>query len=160
MASSFSTFAKMPEVVVAPTDIAQRLSAVITLLRSNSEQVPIRYVGADAGVMALADPEQIAQVFTNILRNAIQANASDIIVILNQNYSDTQVEISISDNGAGIAPEDQAKIFAPNFTTKSTGTGLGLAISKNIVEASDGAIRFESSPKGTTFYIYLNKYQN
>ena len=160
MASSFSTFAKMPEVVVAPTDIAQRLSAVITLLRSNSEQVPIRYVGADAGVMALADPEQIAQVFTNILRNAIQANASDIIVILNQNYSDTQVEISISDNGAGIAPEDQAKIFAPNFTTKSTGTGLGLAISKNIVEASDGTIRFESSPKGTTFYIYLNKYQN
>ena len=160
MASSFSTFAKMPEVVAAPTDIAQRLSAVITLFRSNQEQVPIRYVGADAGVMAIADPEQIAQVFTNILRNAIQANASDIIVILNQNYSDSQIEISVSDNGSGIAPEDQAKIFAPNFTTKSTGTGLGLAISKNIIEASGGTIRFESSSKGTIFYIYLKKIPN
>ncbi len=157
MASSFSTFAKMPEVVVEPTDIAQRLSAVITLFRSNTEQVPIRYVGADAGVMAMADPEQVAQVFTNILRNAIQAGASDIIVILNQNYSPTHVEVSVSDDGCGISPEDQAKIFAPNFTTKSTGTGLGLAISKNIVEASGGSIRFESSPKGTIFYIYFKK---
>lgn len=160
MAASFSTFAKMPEVVASPTDIAQRLSAVITLLRSNPEQVSIRYVGADAGVIALADPEQIAQVFTNILRNAIQAAATDIIVILNQNYSDSQIEVSISDNGSGIAPEDQPKIFAPNFTTKSTGTGLGLAISKNIIEASGGTIRFESSPKGTIFYIYLQKIIN
>ena len=67
------------------------------------------------------------------------------------------IEISISDNGPGISSEIQPKIFMPNFTTKSTGTGLGLAISKNIVEGSGGKICFETSEKGTTFFVYLPK---
>lgn len=161
IATSFSSFAKMPEVQVSQTDIAQRLSAVVTLLRTNTEQVPVRYVGPDAGVMAQTDPEQIGQVFTNIIKNAIQAIGSkrdaDIIVILNAAYSKKEIEISISDNGPGIPETDQPKIFVPNFTTKTAGTGLGLAISKNIVEGSGGRIRFETNSRGTTFFVYLPK---
>lgn len=161
IATSFSSFAKMPEVEVSQTDVAQRLSSVVTLMRTNTEQVPVRYVGPDAGVMAQTDPEQIGQVFTNIIRNAIQAignkRDADVIVILNTVYSNKEVEVSISDNGPGISVEDQPKIFVPNFTTKTTGTGLGLAISKNIVEGSGGRIRFETSSRGTTFYVYLPK---
>ena len=67
------------------------------------------------------------------------------------------VEISISDNGPGIPKAIQDKIFMPNFTTKSTGMGLGLAITKNIVDGSEGVICFDTSPKGTTFYIYFKK---
>ena len=161
IAQSFSTFAKQPEVVTAEVDVAEKLSHVITLQRANDEQIPIRYVGADSGVMCLADKEQISQVFVNILRNAIQAlegqKDGDIIVTLNTLYSEREIQISFSDNGPGIPAEVQEKIFRPNFTTKSNGNGLGLAISKRIVEGSGGRIEFATSDKGTTFFVYLRK---
>ena len=161
IAQSFSAFAKQPEVVTTEVDIAQKLSTVITLQRENDAQIPVRYVGADSGVMGLADKEQISQVFVNIIRNAIQAlegqKNGDIIVTLNPLYSEREMEITISDNGPGIPAEIQEKIFRPNFTTKSNGNGLGLAISKHIVEGSAGRITFSTSDKGTTFYIYLRK---
>ena len=161
IAQSFSTFAKQPEVVTTEVDVAEKLSHVITLQRANDQQIPIRYVGADSGVMGLADKEQISQVFVNILRNAIQAlegrKDADIIVVLNAVYSDKELQISFSDNGAGIPADIQEKIFRPNFTTKSNGNGLGLAISKRIVEGSYGRLEFETSDKGTTFYVYLRK---
>ena len=171
IASSFSTFAKMPEVKTSEVDIAAKLSAVITLMRQNDAEIPIRYIGPDSGVFALADAEQIPQVFTNILKNAIQAledrEDGDIIVILDPNgqtanspqggLSSNYLSISFSDNAGGIPAEIQDKIFTPNFTTKSTGTGLGLAISKNIVEGSDGKICFQTSEKGTNFLVYLKK---
>ena len=166
IAQSFSTFAKQPEVVTAEVDIAAKLSNVITLQRANDEQVPVRYVGPDSGVKVYADPEQVSQVFVNIIRNAIQAISDsrptqgegrepDVIVVLNAAYSKEEVQISISDNGPGIPKEIQASIFRPNFTTKSNGNGLGLAISKNIVEGTGGHIDFETSDKGTTFYVYF-----
>ena len=168
IAQSFSTFAKQPEVITTEVDVAEKLSNVITLQRANDEQIPVRYVGPDSGVLVRADNEQIAQVFVNIIRNALQALANDqqpaanrqspdIIVILNAAYSDREVQISISDNGPGIPESIQARIFQPNFTTKSNGNGLGLAISKHIVEGSGGRIEFATSSKGTTFYIYLRK---
>ncbi len=167
IAQSFSTFAKQPDVVTTEVDIAEKLSHVITLQRANDEQIPIRYVGADRGVTVLADQEQVSQVFVNIIRNAIQALTPnpqtpnslnpDVIVMLNSAYSDSEVQISISDNGPGIADDIREKIFRPNFTTKSNGNGLGLAISKHIVEGSGGRIEFETSSKGTTFFVYFKK---
>ena len=157
IAQSFSAFAKQPEVVTTEVDIAAKLSNVITLQRANDEQIPVRYVGPDTGVMALADQDQISQVFVNIIKNAIQASPEDIIVMLNAMYSEREIQISISDNGPGIPEELREKIFRPNFTTKSNGNGLGLAISKHIVESSGGHITFDTSDKGTTFYITLKK---
>lgn len=161
IAASFSTFAKQPEVTASEVDVAMKLSNVVTLFRNNTEHVPIRYVGPDHSVWVWADTEQISQVFTNILRNALQAMEgqadADIIVILKEAYSPEMIEISFSDNGPGIAPEVQPRVFVPNFTTKNTGMGLGLAISKNIVEGTGGKICFETSEKGTTFFVYLKK---
>lgn len=159
IAQSFSAFAKMPDVKPSEVDIATKLCSVINLFRNNQENVPIRYVGADEGVLAMADAEQISQVFTNLIKNALQAientREGDIIIILKD--MDNQAEITISDNGCGIPEEIRAKVFMPNFTTKSTGTGLGLAISKNIVEGSGGQITFDTSDKGTTFRVLLRK---
>lgn len=158
IATTFSDFAKMPEVHPTETDIAEKLFSAVTLMRMHDASIPIRYVGPEKGVPAYADAEQVTHVFTNILKNALQAlngrKDSDIIVVLK--VAD-MVEISISDNGPGIPEAIQSKIFMPNFTTKSTGMGLGLAITKNIVDGSEGNITFETSPKGTTFYIYFKK---
>ncbi len=159
IATSFSTFAKLPKVVTSEVDIAEKLAQAVALHQNNPMNIPVRYVGPDSGIYCYADREQIGQVFTNILRNALQAlegqEDGDIIVILKE--EDNQVEISISDNGPGIPVDIQPKIFLPNFTTKSTGTGLGLAISKTIVEGSDGKIMFQTSEKGTIFLVYLQK---
>ena len=166
IAQSFSSFAKQPEVVTDEVDIAVKLSQVITLQRANDSHIPIRYIGADSGVMVMADQEQVSQVFVNIIRNALQAlenlpseanRTPDIIVVLNAAYSEREVQISISDNGTGIPADIQPKIFQPNFTTKSNGNGLGLSISKHIVEGTGGRISFETSDKGTTFMIYFIK---
>lgn len=174
IAKSFSSFAKMPEVNPTKVDVAAKLSNFITLIRNNDEEIPVRYIGPDNGVYAIADADQITQVFTNIVKNAIQAMKgranSDIIIILKpliQNHKAyfealhtstlNWVEISFSDNGPGIEPEAREKVFVPNFTTKNTGAGLGLPISKNIVEGSGGQITFQTSDAGTTFYVYLQK---
>lgn len=171
IASSFSGFAKMPEVHAVPTDIAARLMSVVTLLRHNADEVPVRYIGPDMGVMAIADQSQVGEVFSNIIKNALQAlqnrEGGDIIVMLKGVTEDIRmhrelpegewVEVSISDNGPGIPEDVQSKIFMPNFTTKSTGMGLGLAISKNIIDQSGGKICFETYEKGTTFFVYFRK---
>jgi signal transduction histidine kinase len=174
IAKSFSSFAKMPEVNPTKVDVAAKLFNFVTLMRNNPSDIPIRYVGPDEGVMAIADADQITQVFTNIVKNAMQAMQgrpnSDIIIIfktlmnndkarLDSIRSSNQewIEISISDNGPGISQEAREKVFVPNFTTKNTGAGLGLPISKNIVEGSGGKITFHTSDSGTTFYIYLKK---
>ena len=165
IASSFSSFAKMPDVVVGEVDVASKLFSVISLFRNNQNAVPVRYVGPEEGVVVVTDGEQISFVFNNLIKNALQAvedvENGDIIVMLKQNKSQDDdsewVEISVSDNGHGIDPAVREKIFMPNFTTKSNGMGLGLAISKNIVEGSGGSISFETSEKGTTFYVRLRK---
>ena len=161
IAHSFSIFAKQPDVIPSQVDVVRKLSDVITLYATNDEQIPIRYVGPDSGIIGLADQEQITQVFVNILRNAIQATVgkedSDVIVSLNATYSRTEIQIAFSDNGVGIPEHIQSSIFRPNFTTKSNGNGLGLAISKRIVEGAGGRIEFETSEKGTTFYVYIKK---
>ena len=175
IAKSFSDFAKMPEVNPTTVDVAAKLYDFIMFMRNNPSEIPIRYIGPDKGVNAIADADQITQVFTNIVKNAIQAMQgrpnSDIIIILKNQITKTQdildflhasstndwIEISISDNGPGIEPEARKKIFVPNFTTKNTGAGLGLPISKNIIEGSGGKITFHTSDAGTTFYIYLKK---
>lgn len=172
IAGSFSSFAKMPEVEPSEVDIAVKLSSFIVLMKNNDGSVPIRYVGPDHGVIVYADPVQITQVFTNIVRNAIQAmqgrENSDIIIIMKSipdnmlhkyglDINKQWIEISFSDNGPGIPQEAQEKVFVPNFTTKNTGAGLGLPISKNIVEGSGGRISFQTSDKGTTFFVYLQR---
>jgi signal transduction histidine kinase len=69
---------------------------------------------------------------------------------------DDKVMVRVKDNGTGIPPEIQKKVFTPNFSTKNSGTGLGLAICKSIVEGFSGDIYFETiEDVGTTFYVEL-----
>ena len=158
IAGTFSNFARMPEASFERFDIDARLSSVVQLYVNNNEHVSLEFRGSKTAVFVNADPEQMVQVFNNLLKNAIQAipenKAGKILVQLKTKK--TEVVIDISDNGTGIDPALQDKLFVPNFTTKSTGMGLGLAISKNIVEISGGNITFSTEPqKGTTFRITL-----
>jgi len=106
------------------------------------------------------DTTLLQQVLLNLLTNARDAlaNVKQKRVSLKIEDQQNGVQISISDNGCGIAPENLDKIFNSFFTTKSinSGTGIGLYISNSIVEASGGKITVESKPrKGTTFTMII-----
>ena len=103
-------------------------------------------------------PQQLNQVFMNILVNAAQAIEEQGEIRIVTRVVDGQVEIAISDTGSGIQKEKLSKIFDPFFTTKDVGkgTGLGLNIAYNIIKKHKGTIDVESEAgKGTTFTIRI-----
>lgn len=92
-----------------------------------------------------ADKSSIEQVFSNVLKNSVEACYTDPTITIHSIYkTDTNtIEIEIQDNGSGIDPSLKAKIFDPFFTTKHFGSGLGLSICHEIVKAHHGSIRFK-----------------
>ena len=139
-------------------DVAAKLYSVVQLFKHNHEQVQISFEGESKDITVLADPEQLTQVFNNLLKNAIQSITSDKagLIKVRIHKVEKEVVIEIEDNGMGIADEFIDKLFTPNFTTKSTGMGLGLTITKNIIEITGGTINFTTRKnEGTTFIISL-----
>ena len=112
---------------------------------------------------AMFDPEQMTQVVTNLVKNAIDAMHEGGAIDIGLADTIGDVSIAVSDTGTGIRMEDRAKIFEPFFTTKGIGkgTGLGLATAYGIVKMHKGQITVESNddisigPTGTIFRIVL-----
>ncbi|MGD2091716.1 MAG: ATP-binding protein [Candidatus Aminicenantes bacterium] len=112
----------------------------------------------------LADEEQLKEMFSNIIDNAIDAMADGGIIsisavyykILPGNKKKNIVCVEIEDNGCGISKDKLDTIFEPYYTTKKEGTGIGLAIARRIVESHEGWIKVESREKiGTKFALYF-----
>jgi signal transduction histidine kinase len=103
-----------------------------------------------------AAPDQIGQVFLNLIVNAAEAMVDGGHLCIESRVRDDQVEVILADTGPGIAPEDLAHIFEPFYTTKDYGTGLGLAVSYNIIESHGGTLGVESvAGHGATFSVRL-----
>ena len=103
-------------------------------------------------------PQQLNQVFMNLLVNAAQALEKDGEIIVKTSHADDRVIVQISDNGCGIPEDILPKIFDPFFTTKEIGkgTGLGLNMAYNIIKKHNGRIEVTSSVgSGSTFTIIL-----
>lgn len=104
----------------------------------------------------LLDPNQIKQVFFNIIRNAIQAMPNGGLLKIGVAATDRYIAVSFRDTGPGIAPEELGRIFEPYHSSKSEGSGLGLMIVQRIIRDHGGQIEVHSEPrKGTTFTIFL-----
>jgi PAS domain S-box-containing protein len=103
-------------------------------------------------------PDELIQVWTNIIHNAIQAMKNKGQLFVYTKIEDNNVLVSIQDTGDGIPKEIQDRIFDAFFTTKSTGegSGLGLDITRKIIEKHNGEIWFDTlEGKGTTFFIKI-----
>jgi two-component system, NtrC family, sensor kinase len=103
-------------------------------------------------------PQRLSQLFMNVLVNAAQAIEQQGLIKIRTCLTRGAVEVAISDNGCGIAPEYLPRIFDPFFTTKDVGqgTGLGMNIAYNIVRQHKGTIDVTSRPgQGSTFTIRL-----
>lgn len=106
----------------------------------------------------LCFPQQLNQVFMNIIVNATQAIEEQGKIHISTESSDEWIEVRIRDNGVGIPKENLSKIFDPFFTTREVGdgTGLGMNVAYNIVHKHRGTIDVESEPgKGTEFIVRI-----
>lgn len=155
ISDEFSRFARMPRRSTAEVDVAATLAESVALFHSHDEIAFETRIEQDLPSV-LADREELARAFTNILRNAVQAMPEGGRVDVHARRIENAIVITVADSGSGIPPELLTRIFEPNFSTKTEGMGLGLSIVKKIIDDAGGNIDIESMPgEGTTVRITL-----
>jgi len=140
------------------TQVEAVLREALVLLRQEIENrnIEVKVDCPESLPQVRIDPNQIKQVFFNIVRNAFQAMPDGGVLGIALSASSDYMAISFRDTGVGIAPEDFGQIFKPYHTTKADGSGLGLMIVQRIIQDHGGQIELVSNPdKGTRFTILL-----
>jgi two-component system, NtrC family, nitrogen regulation sensor histidine kinase NtrY len=157
IASAFSDFATMPVAAHERVNLKEIISNV-AVLHNDLENITIQtnFSSDEPACNVLADKKQILRMFNNLVQNSVQAIgiSHNGLILIEINRDNGFWVVSITDNGEGISPELEGKIFSPYFTTKSSGMGLGLAIVQNIISGIGGSISYKSSENtGTTFEL-------
>ena len=155
---SLKSFARLDEAEYQKADIHEGLDSTLTLI--NYEMKGRITIHKDYGEIPEINcyPNQLNQVFMNILMNGIASIEKDGFITIKTFLENENLVVQISDNGSGISKENIDKLFDPGFTTRGhgVGTGLGLSISYNIIQKHQGEIKVETEVgKGSTFSIYL-----
>jgi nitrogen fixation/metabolism regulation signal transduction histidine kinase len=160
LVETFHKYAKFPDPVLKTDSVNEIISEVRNLYRD--QQVKIEAdLQEDISPLQL-DHGQIREAFTNLVKNSIEAiseNDDEGVISIESQAVPQGVKVEIRDNGCGISPEDQKKLFQPYFTTKKQGSGIGLALTERIINLHGGKIFCESEKgKGTKFtVIFENK---
>lgn len=140
------------------TDLKDNIETVLTIYRNNLRGIRVSKDLPPLSKKLLAYPDELSQVWTNIIYNAIQAMNHDGSLEISYIEKKLSAVVSIKDSGPGIPMHVQPHVFEPFFTTKSRGegSGLGLDIVKKIVEKHNGEISFQTEiGEGTTFFVEL-----
>jgi signal transduction histidine kinase/Pyruvate/2-oxoacid:ferredoxin oxidoreductase delta subunit len=155
-------FARQNKVVRYPADLRDLVHRALRAVRVPANiQVCVEHQLADP--IAEVDRDQIVQVLTNLVTNALAAMEMGGTLTVRTSDTAERVVLSVTDTGGGIPEENMKKIFDPFFTTKpmGKGTGLGLAVTYGIMKMHCGDIRVQSQadpaagPTGTTFTLVL-----
>lgn len=161
----FLRFARPSEPQLEEMPAEQALRDVRDFLKGQLERggIELRCETGEGGWVR-ADSQQLKQVLLNLIQNAAEAIGRDGTITLRlrrevaelNGKSGRVVTLAVSDTGKGIAPDIEARLFDPFFSTKEGGTGLGLAIAARIVEKHGGILRYETElNRGTTFEVLL-----
>lgn len=157
-ANEFSMIAKLPSEQFSLIDLDEFLTDEISMF-DNKDNVKFSYFGL-SGASIKGPKPQLTRVVVNLLTNSVQAietqqqeaaeagnkpQVGEVYVSLRNSMTDGYYDIVFEDNGPGVKPEYQDKLFAPNFTTKSSGSGLGLASCRSILEQCDADITYSKS---------------
>ena len=149
---------------IQPVDTLQLIQDVIAALTSQAKarRVAMRVDHLGPVPHAKGDPDQLRQVFWNLLDNAVKYNVEGGLVVARLRHHKGFLYVEVEDSGIGIPPDELPRIFERFYRVDKArsralgGTGLGLAIVKHIVEAHDGQISVASQPgQGSTFRVTL-----
>ncbi len=145
-----------PAVTRKPVDLRENMDMVLVLLQNYLKRgVRVKKEFPDQPVYVYGDCDRLAQVWTNLIMNALQAMDYSGVLTLSLTSGDGRVCVSVKDNGPGISPAVGKHIFDAFYTTRhaSSGTGLGLSIVKSIVEQHEASISYQSDPGKTEFIV-------
>jgi len=146
-----------------PTNIQKDIENTLTLLghKLREKNITVKKTFCENFPMVQAYVGELNQVWTNIIDNAIYAVENSGEIIIETSCDDTNVNVKIIDNGAGIPPEILSRIFDPFFTTKKVGdgTGIGLDLVNRIIKRHKGEVKVNSQPGRTEFAICIPRMQ-
>lgn len=158
IAGDFSQFANIGNVKMELFDINELIHSLVNLYKAYPN-VQINASLAKEPLMIHFDKLQINRLFTNLIKNAVEAGETKpnpVVIGIHIQKETGSIVIAVEDQSGGIPISMTHHLFKPNFTTKSSGTGLGLAICKGIVEKAKGKIWFKTKEGyGTTFFVRL-----
>ena len=149
-------FAKPAPLELHPVKVSRLLGETLDLLSDQSRRqgVEVSIAFRENGSQLKADPNQLKQVFLNILLNSLEAMPAGGTLRVETDSDHSSVRIRIMDSGTGISEEHRKRLFDPFFTTKERGMGLGLAIVKSVMDRHGGQIVVRSEHlRGTTFEL-------
>lgn len=156
---SFRHLSYLPQPEKRLFSLSDLLHNLEELLQTNFQENNISFTlrCSPESIITEGDEKQLSQVFLNLLKNAMQALEEHPHGELSlQAEQNEHIAIDITDNGPGIPPEIQDKVFIPFFTTKSEGTGIGLSLCKEIIRRHEGHLSVKESKAGkTVFHIEL-----
>lgn len=146
------TFIRAKETTFERVDIGQVISDVGALIAdlASNESVDVRMSLPTERVMVSGDPVQLSQILLNVFRNAIQATQGqhERVMRIDLKREENLAQITVIDNGPGLAPEVLARASTAFFSTKSEGLGVGLAISKSIAQHHGGSLNIGNHTGG------------
>lgn len=155
----FSEFSKMPQPQRRPIQVNDVVQSVLRVFQAQLQAKSQITVHTDLAATLReisADPDLLHRALSNLVLNSIDAMSQGGELTIGTKPLNDRVEISVSDTGSGLTPEECERLFTPYYTTKQHGTGLGLAIVQSVVSDHGGKISVESTKdKGTTFRIEL-----
>ena len=150
--------ARQERAETADIDVHEQIRSALAVLEPKLKNVRLTQHLSTEEWKVRGYPSELAQVWVNLLDNAVDAVGSSGEISISTRREDNQTVVEIIDNGPGIAPENISRIFEPFFTTKGVGSGqgLGLTISQGIVgDRHGGEIEVESKPGETRFIVRL-----
>jgi signal transduction histidine kinase len=166
----FLLFARPSEPALEVLPAMKPLQEIEVLMRPQIEKAGVQLVLEPGPAATIrVDQHQIKQVLMNLVQNAAEAVGENGRITLRWGTalatlggrSQPVVTLEVADNGKGIPPETQKRLFDPFFSTKEAGTGLGLSIAARLLEKQGGHLHFTTEPgKGTTFSIILPNAEN
>jgi signal transduction histidine kinase len=155
----FSEFARMPQPQRRSTQLNEVIQSVLRVFHAQlqeKKQITIRTELDPALPEIAVDPDLLHRALSNLVLNAIDALPHGGEIIVGTKSAGDDVDLWVSDTGAGMTQEECARLFTPYYTTKAHGTGLGLAIVQSVVSDHGGKISVQSRKEnGTTFRIEL-----
>jgi two-component system, NtrC family, sensor kinase len=152
---NFSRPASTARARVSLSDVVQEALGIAKYYKRTKGRHIETSVPADLPVV-IGVRDQLVQVFLNLILNAIDATDAGGQIQVRAEANGSQLIVHVEDNGSGIAPEHQGRLFQPYFTTKKHGTGLGLFVTRKLVEDHGGDIDVTSQPgQGTRFRLRM-----
>lgn len=141
-----------PSGATSPTNLSAAVSAGIQVVHGHRPSIRTAWIAPQAPSWAPVDPVAVQQITSNLVRNAVDAARSEVVVELEGS------RLTVRDDGPGILPHIEARLGEPFVTSKppGEGTGLGLTVTRSLIEVIGGRLSWTTGPQGTCFEVELH----